>query len=111
MKILLLLFLSCVIFQSFSVAQEINSNILEKLKNKHDLLYGRQGEFLLGCGEALECGKMQVIFYHFNLNKKKKMVRIEGRVINPAIINDSDGVFCHIFLAQVRGSSFTTLET
>jgi hypothetical protein len=54
------------------LAQEIDSSIIEKIKNKDDLPYTDDRGRTFGCGDALDCSGMEVIFYHFIIDKAAK---------------------------------------
>jgi hypothetical protein len=105
MKLKLIIFFALPIhFSSICFCQAIDTACLNSLKNTHDLPYKDKDGRLLGCGQSLECSPMKVVVYRANLNKAEKTLEIHGRVIDPSIINDTDGVICYIFLTQTADS-------
>src|ERR1700733_4327983 len=61
----------------------------------------------MGCGFAMECTNLQVVFYEVALDKEKRRIRARGRVISRGftIPNDTTGAaFSAIYLAQPKGN-------
>jgi hypothetical protein len=92
---------------SICLSQTIDTQILDSLSNKHDLYYTDKHGNYMGCGFAMECTNLQVVFYEVALDKEKRRIRARGRVISRGftIPNDTTGAaFSAIYLAQPKGN-------
>jgi hypothetical protein len=103
----LTIFLIIVILNgSTCLSQSLDTQTLDSLSNKHDLLYTDKHGNYMGCGFAAECTDLQVVFYEVVLDKEKRKIKARGRVISRGFTlpKDTTGAApTAIFLAQAKG--------
>jgi hypothetical protein len=91
-------------------SQYIDSATLNKLMNQNDLPYLDDKGHSIG-DKPMEASPIKVVFYSFYLNKSENKAIINGRIIDPSIIDDSVGIRNYIFLATLVGNKLTKIRT
>jgi hypothetical protein len=107
-RLIILLFCCFCFFQSD--CQNIDSSILNKLVKSKSLNYVKKNGDLMS-EKKIEASLVRIIFYSFRLNKAKRKISMEGRVIDPSIIGDSVGVDNDIFLATPIGNRLVNIRS